>query len=194
MYIYGASGHAKVVISGVESQGIGIVKVFDDNPECTSCLGYSVSFWDAGEYEEGGLMVIAIGENGIRKRVVERLGAKITYGKVFHDKSIISKYVKLGEGTVVMAGAIIQPEVRVGDHVIINTGAAVDHDCKIEDFVHIAPSATLCGNVHVGKGSLIGAGSVVIPGISIGENCVIGAGATVLRNVSDGETVYGVVK
>ncbi|MBD8487646.1 acetyltransferase [Echinicola sp. CAU 1574] len=194
MYIYGASGHAKVVISGVESQGIGIFKVFDDNPECTSCLGYPVSFWDAGEYEEGGLMVVAIGDNVIRKIVVERLGSEVQFGRVFHRQSVISKYVEIGKGTVVMAGAIIQANVKIGDHVIVNTGAAVDHDCEIEDFVHIAPSVTLCGNVHVGKGSLIGAGSVVIPGISIGENCVIGAGSTVLRNVSDGETVYGVVK
>ena len=85
-----------------------------------------------------------------------------------HPSAIISKYVSVGEGSVVMQGAIIQSDAKIGKHCIIKTCTAIDHECEIGDFVQISPHTTLCGNVHFGKVSWIRAGATVIPGIRIG--------------------------
>lgn len=123
--------------------------------------------------------VVAIGDNTIRKREVERLtveGWRWTFA--IHPKSIVAD-VHIGEGTVIMAGAVVQPNAWIGRHVIINTGATVDHDCVIEDYAHIAPGVHLCGNVHVGEGALVGVGSCAVPGAKIPAWSLVKAGSVV---------------
>jgi len=176
MYLFGASGHAKVIIDSLKASGKQISGLFDDNPELKDLLGYKVF----GPFDEIRLgddeLIISIGLNHIRKKIVEKLPKNIRYGNAIHPSSIISEYASLGEGTVVMQGAVIQSSVSIGKHCIINTAASVDHDCIIEDFVHISPNATLCGAVSVGEGSQVGAGAVVIPGIKIGKWSLVAAG------------------
>ena len=42
MYLYGASGHAKVIIDILEANQIRIDGLIDDNPEINELLGYPV--------------------------------------------------------------------------------------------------------------------------------------------------------
>lgn len=187
MILYGASGHAKVVIDILEANGQKIDFIVDDNPSLTELLGYEVRR-NTGEYDEA---IISIGSCEIRKKVVE--GLKVgKYATAVHPSAVISPRATVDEGTVVMQGALVQSCARVGRHCIVNTGASVDHDCEIGDYVHVAPHATVLGGVKVGEGSWIGAGAVVKQYITIGKNCMIGAGAVVLHDVPDGATVVGV--
>lgn len=187
MVLYGASGHAKVIIDILEANGETIDFIVDDNPELTDLLGYEVRP-NTGKYDE---MIISIGSCMMRERVADSIEVR-KYLTAVHPSAVISPRVKLGGGTVVMQGAVIQSCTRVGEHCIVNTGASVDHDCVIGDFVHIAPHATVLGGVKVGRGSWIGAGSVVKQNVTIGEKCMIGAGAVVICDVPDGATVVGV--
>ena len=191
MYLFGASGHAKVIIDSLKASGKKISGLFDDNPEVKELLGYNVfSPFDPirmGDEE----LIISVGVNHIRKKIVENLPGDICYGNAIHPSAIISNHASLGEGTVVMQGAVIQSCVSIGKHCIINTTASVDHDCLLEDYVHISPNATLCGAVSVGEGSQVGAGAVVIPGIKIGKWSLVAAGAVVMKNVPDNVLVLG---
>lgn len=191
MYLFGASGHAKVIIDSLKASGKQISGLFDDNPEVKELLEYSVY----GSFDQDRLgdeeLIISVGLNHIRKKIVEKLPENTRYGKAIHPSAIISEYASLGEGTVVMQGAIIQSSGSIGRHCIINTAASVDHDCLIDDFVHISPNATLCGAVSVGEGSQVGAGAVVIPGIKIGKWSLVAAGAVVMKDVPDNVLVLG---
>ena len=187
MILYGASGHAKVIIDILEANGQKIDFIVDDNPALTELLGYEVRR-NTGEYDEA---IISIGSGEIRKKVVESLKVN-KYLTSVHPSAVVSPRSTLDEGTIVMQGAIVQSCAKVGKHCIINTGASVDHDCEIGDFVHVAPHATVLGGVKVGEGSWIGAGAVIKQYITIGKNCMIGAGAVVLKDVPDGVTVVGV--
>lgn len=191
MYLFGASGHAKVIIDSLKASGKLISGLFDDNPDVKKLLEYSVY----GSFDQDRLgddeLIISVGLNHIRKKIVEKLPEHIRYGKAVHPSAVISESAFLGEGTVVMQGAIIQSSVSIGRHCIINTAASVDHDCIIDDFVHISPNATLCGAVSVGEGSQVGAGAVVIPGIKIGKWSLVAAGAVVMRDVPDNVLVLG---
>lgn len=187
MILYGASGHAKVIIDILEANGQKIDFIVDDNPGLTELLGYEVRR-NTGEYDEA---IISIGSSEIRRTLVESLKVNKFLTSV-HPSAVVSPRATIDDGTVVMQGAIIQSCAKVGKHCIVNTGASVDHDCEIGDFVHLAPHATVLGGVKVGEGSWIGAGAVVKQYVTIGKNCMIGAGAVVLKDVPDGTTVVGV--
>lgn len=185
MYLYGASGHAKVIIDILRANNENVEALFDDNEAIHSLLGYPVLC----SSEVRGPLIISIGSNSIRKKIAESLN--VTFGKAFHPSAIISEESEISEGTVVMQGAIIQSDVRLGRHCIINTGASVDHECVIEDYVHISPHCTLYGNVSVGEGTWIGAGSTIIPGVKIGKWSVIGAGSVVTKDIPDNVLAAG---
>lgn len=186
MILYGASGHARVIIDILNSQGVSPDFIVDDNSDITSLLDIEVRA-NTGKYDKA---IITIGKNEIRKLISE----KIEVGKyltAIHSSAIVSKYATIGEGSVVMQGAIIQSGVRIGKHCILNTSATIDHECVIGDFTHISPNATLCGNVEVGEGSWIGAGSVVIQGVKIGKWSIIGAGSVVIDDIPDNVVAFG---
>lgn len=188
MYLYGASGHAKVIIDILRDSGIPVLGAFDKNPAIQEIAGIPVIGAEVEEKLEAPL-IISIGDNSIRQRVAHTLQA--VFGKAIHPSAILSPSVRVGEGTVVMQGAIIQASTVVGHHAIINTGASIDHDCRIGDYAHISPGAVLSGNVQVGEGTHIGAGAVVIPNLKIGKWCKIGAGAVVIRDIPDKVTAVG---
>ncbi len=185
--LFGASGHAKVVMDIIKAQGDAVSCLYDDNPHYTDIHGIPV--YNVGNVEVSGPMIISIGANRVRKMIAERY--PLEYAKAVHPQTIVSPLAEFGDGTVVMQGAVIQSDVRIGKHCIINTSASIDHECEICDFVHVSPHGTLCGNVHVGEGSWIGAGAIVIPGIKIGKWCTIGAGAVVIKDIPDGATAVG---
>ena len=179
MYLFGASGHAKVIMDILKSQGIEVDALYDEDKNITELLGKPVLH----HHNFATPIIISIGNNKIRKRIAEELN--LEWGTAIHSSAIISTFAKVGAGSVVMQGAIIQSCAAVGKHCIINTGATVDHDCELQDYVHISPNSTLCGNVFIGEGTHIGAGTVVLPGVKIGKWSVIGAGSVVAKDIPD---------
>lgn len=189
MYLYGASGHAKVIMEILNAGGVTIDKVFDDNPAVQMLLHHPVSGFHVSLIQ-GAEFVVSIGNNNIRKTIVEKLnGAR--FASAIHPFTSISPTSTLGKGSVVMAGVCINSDTRIGNHCIVNTKASIDHDCLVDDFVHIAPGSVLCGNVKVGEGTLVGAGSVIIPGVKIGKWCTIGAGSVIIRDIPDFSMAVG---
>lgn len=186
MYLYGASGHAKVIIEILECLKITVDGLFDDNANIKKLLNYPVKPY---EHEVISSLIISIGNNAIREKIADHLN--VQYGRAFHPTSSISKRSVIGEGTVVMSGVSINADAQIGKHCIVNTNASIDHDCILGDFVHVSPNAALCGDVHIGEGSHIGAGAVIIPGIRIGKWCNVGAGAVIIRNIPDYSKVVG---
>lgn len=186
MYLFGASGHAKVIMDILRSQNMEIEGLVDDNPLINELNGYKVYH----QRVDLSPIIVSIGINAVRKKVVNKLEAN--FGKAIDRTAIVSSSATIGEGTVVMQGAIIQADAKIGKHCIINTGSSVDHECILGDYVHVSPHATLCGNVTVGEGSWIGAGAVIKQGVKIGQWVTVGAGAVVVKDISDNLTVVGV--
>lgn len=111
---------------------------------------------------------------------------------VISPQSKVSRYAKIGEGTVVQSGVNISSATEIGDFCKLNTNCNLMHDNIIGNFVTIAPNAVSLGRVEIGDNSYIGANSTILPGIVIDNNCVVGAGAVVTHNVAEGKTVKGV--
>lgn len=186
MYLYGASGHAKVIKDIIEACGQSVDAFFDDNPSVTNILDVPVLHGYGGECP----LIVSIGSNAIRKRIAERIG-RGAFSVDVHPSAVVSPSASISEGTVVMQGAVIQAGASVGRHCIVNTGASIDHECVLGDYVHVSPHGTLCGNVSVGEGTWIGAGATVIQGVKIGRWCIIGAGSVVTKDIPDGSLAVG---
>lgn len=187
IYLYGASGHGKVIAEIAEENGFKIQAFIDTDESKTSILNYEVIYHIPTDVPN---LIIAIGNNHIRKKIAEE-NSELTYPVLIHSSATISKRSTIKDGSVVMAGVSVNTDASIGNHCIINTNASIDHDCIIEDFVHISPNAALAGNVEVGEGTHIGIGACIIQGIKIGKWCTIGAGAVIIKDVPDGATVVG---
>lgn len=185
MYLYGASGHAKVVADILRANGIEITAIVDDNPALEELNGIPVVHDAAGLSP----IIVSIGDCHVRKMIAERLKCK--FAIAIHPSAIIANSVNIGDGTVVMHGAIVQADAVIGKHCIVNTKASIDHECKIGDYVHVAPGCTLSGNIEVGECTWIGVGTTVKQGIKIGRDCMIGAGSVVVKDIPDGVMAYG---
>ena len=198
--VFGAGGHAKVVIDIIERQGnYEIAGLLDDDIKHKGCsfFGYPVLGTRAALptllSAQLRHAIVAIGDNASRAAVAAYLDQHgWRFASAVHPRASIGRGVEISPGSVVMAGCVVNADAYLGGHVIINTGATVDHDCRIDDAAHIAPGCHLCGGVSVGQGSLVGAGSTVIPGVRIGKKVIVGAGSTVIRDVADEARVSGV--
>jgi sugar O-acyltransferase (sialic acid O-acetyltransferase NeuD family) len=199
LIVFGASGHAKVVIDIIEQQGSHtIAGLLDDDVERKGARFFNYPIF--GTRAELPILlsaqlrhvIVAIGDNGGRATVallLEQQGWHFV--TAVHPRASIGRGVEISTGSAIMAGCIINADALVGRHAIINTGATIDHDCRIGDAVHVGPGCHLCGGVSVGAGSFLGAGTTVVPGIRIGSNVTVGAGSTVIRDIADGQTVFG---
>lgn len=198
--VYGAGGHAKVVLDILEREGrYQIVGLIDDDPcrEGEEVFGYRIL--GAGEALEGlrssGVegAIIAIGDNETRGQLARRaeaLGLRLV--TALHPAARISRGVEIGAGSAVMAGTVINADTVIGENVIINTSATVDHDCQLGPCIHLSPGVHVAGGVRIGHHAHLGIGAVVLPGLSIGHHAIIAAGAVVNRDVPPGVVAAGV--
>ncbi|MDH4186052.1 MAG: acetyltransferase [Nitrospira sp.] len=197
--VFGAGGHAKVVVDVLEQMGAyQIVGLVDDSLELKgtvrgdySVLGNKDDLAGMSGADIDGV-IVALGDNYRRKLVckeVERMG--FTLISAIHPSAVIGSRVRIGAGTLVVAGVVVNVDAEIGVNVIVNTGATVDHDCRIGAHVHLSPGVHLAGRVSVGALTHVGIGAVVLPNLTIGANCVVGAGSVVRENVPDGVVVVG---
>ncbi len=188
VWIYGASGHGKVILDTLQKLNVQVAGFLDDNESIREFMDHRVirpAELTGHNFE----VVMAIGDNQTRKKVVER--SRYNFAPAIHPSAVISANATIEEGTVIMAGAVIQSGCSIGKHVIINSGAIVDHDCVIGDFAHISPGAVLCGNVTIGDCTWVGAGSTIIEGITVEKNAIIGAGSLIREDVPENLLVVG---
>ncbi len=138
-------------------------------------------------------IIIAIGNNQIRKRLADKLSAAgETFASARHPAAIIAPDVRIGPGAMICAGVVVNIGTVIGVHVILNTGSTVDHHNDLRNYVHVAPGVHTGGEVVIEEGVLVGIGATVAPRTSVGAWAIVGAGAVVTKTVPPGVTVVGV--
>ena len=194
LIIVGTGGHSKVVLDIARLNGYSDISFLDDKPQGKTWNGYSVlgTSSEAWRYPEAEF-IVAVGNVYVRKRIQESLLRQgLRMATLIHPAAVVAEDVKIGEGSVVVAGAVINPGAVLGKGVIINTCASVDHDCQIGAYVHIAVGANVAGTVTIGETTCVGAGAVVSNNVSIAADCIIGAGAVVVKNIGESGTYIGI--
>jgi len=194
--LIGDSGHAKVIKDIILANGDHVIGILDDKyidvfTENLIIKG-PISYINELLKGERVKVIIAIGNNKIRKEMVSRLNIpKDKYITCIHPSAIVSPSAVIENGTVVMPGVIINADAYVGMHCIINTNAVIEHDCQVEKFVHISPASVITGGVKIAEGVHLGASSSVIPLVKIESWTTIGAGAVVVKDLPAKCTAVG---
>ena len=81
-----------------------------------------------------GALVVADGDNSARERVAVRLradrapSAADVFPVPIHTSASVSRFAKLGAGTVVLQGAVVGSAAQIGSSCILNPRSSVDHD------------------------------------------------------------------
>ncbi|NDO50851.1 acetyltransferase [Lachnospiraceae bacterium MD335] len=192
--IFGCGGHARSVVNVInEVCGLKNVMLVDENAKkeeiilgCRTECKYDLREKDA--------FIVAIGDNGKRKRVYQELRKKnkgycIT---VISSHANIGMEVEVGRGTFIAQNVYVGPQAEVGENTIINTGSVIEHETVIGNHTHIAPNTTVCGRVRIGNNVFCGAASTVIDNVRICDNVVIGAGAVVTDDIVESGIYIGV--
>ncbi len=190
--IIGAGGHAKVIADIIYKSGDNLIGFLDDNLANKGkeiYLGKKVlgTTKDIENYNKN-YFIIGIGNNSIRKKINNENNLKLY--TAIHPSAIIAQDVKIGTGSVIMAGVVINPGTVIGKNCIINTCSSLDHDNLLEDYVHISPGAHLAGTVSVKEGTWICTGATIINNITIAQNNIIGAGSVVIKDINEENGTY----
>jgi sugar O-acyltransferase (sialic acid O-acetyltransferase NeuD family) len=192
--IIGCGDHGRVVADIARACGEVVSGFVDDNPASVSAdLKVEGPIRDVvPRLAASHRFVVAIGSAIARRTLMDVVllagGELVT---LIHPSAIIAPDVRVGAGTVVMAGAIVNTGTTIGRGVIVNTGSILDHDNLIEDNVQIAPGCTLAGRVTCRHDCFIGSGATIIPRVVVGEGACVAAGATVISDVRPRMLVAG---
>lgn len=199
--ILGCGGHGRVVLDILSNVGMcEIVGFVDSDPQFVGrridgieVLGQPDDLPEIREKYNVDCGIVAIGNNGIRRAMADRLEL-LGYGLInaIHPSANLARNVTLGRNIVIAAGALVCAHCQIGDSVILNTGCIVDHESLIGTATHICPGARLAGRVTVESGAFVGIGATVLQSTRVGYEAVVGAGAVVIKDVAAMSTVVGV--
>jgi len=196
--VYGASGHARVLIDLMRLAGEFFpVAAVDDSPSALEVLGVPIlgssSLFPQLKADGVDVAVLGIGSvqnHQFRRKLYARLvGAGFSVPNLTHPRAMVEPSVTLGVGNQIFAGAVVGSAAKLGDNTIINSGTIVSHDCVIQSHTHLSPGAILAGGVEIGENTLVGMGVTIYLGVHIGRNVIIANGSHIMKDVPDGTIV-----
>lgn len=183
--IYIDSGRNDEVIGFLDENSSKNGEILNDKPI------YDISYLNNYSSDKPKI-VVAIGSTK-RKRLIENLKNKgYNFDTPIHPSVIYSKWVYIGEGSILTPGVIITSQVNIGNHVILNLGSHIGHDAKIGSYSTISPGAEIMGNVCLGEDVYVGVNATILEGITVGKGAIIAAGAVVTKDVPEMTLVAGV--
>jgi len=186
--VIGASGFALEAAWLAEECGHNVIGFLDDSLEKQGTtvlkkpvLGTIEHWTKFKEY----YFIIAIGSPRSRKAVVEKMQqlGQPMFATLIHPSVKKSKYITVGNGTLICAGCILTVNIDIGEHCIININSTIGHEVKIGSFSTIAPIVAVSGNVTLEEFSEVGTGASIRQGISIGRGAMLGMGSVLTKNI-----------
>lgn len=133
--------------------------------------------------EEKPYVVVAIANCSVKKSIVTKLGEKYNFATIIYPTVKVSKFIQIGQGTIMYPGVILTVNTKIGNHVLISGNCTIGHDTVIGDYSSVLWGSNFSGYDTVGESCFIGVGTKVIQGINISKENKISAGITVIEDV-----------
>lgn len=197
-FIFGASGHARVVADAMEKQGVyrAIAFVVDEQyvkpgAECYGLPIVGAESWLG--HASPMYFIVAIGDNYQRKaktQWLESLGH--TPAVVVHPFSSVGRGTELGPGSLVCAKSMIDPDVKTGPGMILNACTGIGHDTVIGEFVHLAAGSGVGANCHIGNRVFLAGRASVVSDVKIGDDTILAPGALTIKDIPANVMAVGV--
>lgn len=158
-----------------------------NNPSDYTVVGDTLNF----EYEPGDLAALCITNSEIKEEVYNRLKDKVEIFTFISPLARVSKFSKIGIGTIITPNCLITTNVTIGECVLVNLGSQVGHDCTIGDFSSLMTNVDIGGFCKIGRHVFFGSNSTLIPEKRVNNNIRIGAGSIVINNLNKPGTYFG---
>lgn len=188
LYLIGGGGHCRSCIDVIELQMKYEIKgIFDFEGNIgKTVLGYKIIDTDKNleQYVNNeNYFLITIGfikTSTLREEIFQKLNKlNANIATVISPRAYVSKYAKVGMGTIVMHDVLVNANVNIGRNCIINTKSLLEHDVIVEDNCHISTASVLNGGVTIEKNTFIGSNSTIVQGVKVVANSFIKAGSLV---------------
>ena len=185
--IYGSRDFAKILKNLVKECSLNFAGFISDLDKGDNIVGNLLTVkkkFNPNEYK----IINGLGYSDLRNRwkiYEEIVSAGFDVPNLIHPKAIISDSVKIGKGSIFMAGSIIDFNTKIKDLSVFWPGVVVNHDCIIGKNNFLSPNCTICGFVNIGNNCFIGAGTTIADHISIGNNMFIKAGRIICKKNLD---------
>lgn len=201
LIIIGAGGFGReIYCSASESLGYGTefdIKGFldPDESKLDGFKGYPpiIGVEDTYQIEPDDVFTCAFGNVSLKKKCCDKI---ISKGGIFqtliHKTAYVSKNVKIGKGSIILAGARLHCDVTIGDFVVIQPYAIIGHDVKVGRWSHINAFVDCGGASSIGEGVTLHTTCFVLPQAIIEDDVTVGAGSVTMMRVKKGQTVFGV--
>jgi len=178
LYLIGGGGHCKSCIEVIEEAGDFKIKGIFDLPEKVGekILGYEIigSDKELEEYKsKDNYFLITLGQIKSSALREKYFNMDLHFATVISPRAHVSKYAKVGKGSIVMHDAFINAGAEVGSNCIINTKSLIEHDVKIGDHCHISTAAIVNGDCIVEDRCFIGSNSVLKNNITVPKNTIV---------------------
>ena len=198
--LIGAGGHCSACIDVIEvTNDFEIVGIIDVEEKIGQyVLGYPIIGQDKDLVKfarKDVWFLITLGHTGnstLTKKIftlLENVNANIA--TVISKSAVVSKYSKIGRGTIIMNHVNIGPNTKIGYNCIINTNANIDHGTIIGNHNHISTHATINGSCVLEDEVFIGSNTTIFQGITIIKTVIVGAGSVVSKSLTEIGIYYG---
>lgn len=135
-------------------------------------------------YSKNYLFLISMGLPQIREKIFNTLKKnKIKFIKLIHKSVYLSKFSKVGLGTIIYANSTIGSGVKIGKNCIIGANVSIGHDVIVGDHSVISPGSCIGGGSKIGKNFFCGLNTTIIPYITVGKECNVSAGAILKKDL-----------
>jgi sugar O-acyltransferase (sialic acid O-acetyltransferase NeuD family) len=138
-------------------------------------------------------IVIAIGNPGIIKSIVDRLNIEmINFPNIIHpDILMVNNRSEIGKGNVFCKGFKMTCDIHIGSYNIFNINVILGHDVRVGNFNVFNPGVAISGEVSISDSNLFGVHSCVLQGIKIGSENILGACSLLTRRIGNGRSYFG---
>jgi len=200
LVIIGAGGFARDVYNfALNSKGYNkefIIKGFlDKDTNAMDCFkGYPPVLGYEGDYTIGSedVFITAIGDNLIRKKVVDAIEAKGgKFISLIHNTAVVHTNANIGIGCLIQPMAFVGADTIIGNHTYIQNNTVIGHDVHIGSYCRIDCNVVFVGGTTAEDNVTVHTNSVINHKVKVFSDSVVGACSFVIRNVKQGSTVVG---
>ena len=197
--LVGGGGHCQSVIEGAESEGKIILGILEIPSEFGKEVlpGHNVIGCDDDMSNYVGVAdfintIGFISNLSLRLKISEKINLSGgTLASVIASTAHVSRYAKVGKGTVILHHVTVNAAACIGDNCIINTSSNIEHACIIGEQTHISTGAMINGDCRIGSQCFIGSGAIIGHGVNICDHVIIGCGTVVIHNITQPGTYVG---
>ena len=178
--LVGAGGHAKSCINLIEKINEFKIIGLTDSRKKGYLLNYKIlgddTILDQKKFRNIDLCLSfgSIFNINLREKIFKKLKNKgFNFPILTSKESSISKFSKIGPGTMIMGNTFVNAGASIGENCIINNNSLIEHDVKIGNNSQISTSVTINGSCKIGSNCFIGSGTIIKNNVKIKNNTFI---------------------